>query len=83
MAEYSLDPNFALACFVEIFEELWNGFSKLPFTEGKYEPDARQNISQTVDAAEFCLRKYGAAYPRSLIENKIREVRELRYTYQS
>ena len=82
-AEYSLRKNHALTCFAEIFEEMWFRFSDLPFTEGRYEPDARQSISRTVDAAEHSLRKFGASYPRSLIEKKVREVRERRYTVMS
>lgn len=76
---HSLPPNFAVLTFVEAFEDMWHQFCDLPFTEAKYEPDARQTISQTVDAAEHCLQKFGAKFPRSLIATKVRTVREERY----
>ncbi len=77
--DHALTPNPALVVFVSEFEEMWHAFASVPFTEGRYEKDARQNISRTVDAAELFLRKIGATYPRSLITRKVREVREVRY----
>lgn len=75
----SLPRNFAVLAFISRFEELWNEFSDLPFTEGRYEPDARGTISRVVDAAEHCLRKLGATNTRSLIVKKVREIREEMY----
>jgi hypothetical protein len=81
--EHALPANYALLSFVWHFEELWHEFTALQFTEGKHEPDARQHISRTVDAAEFSLRKFGTNYPRSLIERKVRQVREVKYEVSS
>ena len=76
---YGLRRNHALTRFVEGFEDLWASHSPLQFTEGKYEPDARQHISNTVDAAELILKQFCVPCLRSLIENKVREVREATY----
>lgn len=78
-ADYNLRTNHALMSFTELFEDMWHEYSPLPFTEGKYEPDAHQHISATVDAAQHILGKLGSPDLRSLIEKKVREVREDRY----
>lgn len=80
---HALPVNFALVEFLGAFEEMWHQFSPLRFTEGKHEPDAKQHISRAVDAAEHCLRKFNADYPRSIVENKLRSIREQRYNNRS
>lgn len=79
LRENQLPPKIVLFQFIELFEEFWHKYSVLDFTEGRYEVIVHQHISATVDAAEHCLKRYGAEYPRSLVENKVREVREERY----
>lgn len=73
--DHALPANFAVHAFAEGFEGFWGTFSPLAFTEGRYEPDARQRISRTVDAADHCLKAYGETCPRSLAERAIQKVR--------
>lgn len=76
---HALPASYSLWCFAYVFEEMWHQWSDSLFTEGRYEPDAKQRISSIVDAAEHCLRKYGETRPRSLIETNLQHIRKLRY----
>lgn len=77
-----LPTQTPLATFLLLFREIWDTYSPLPFTEGRYEIDAHQTISRTVDAARHCLDRFGAPHSQSLVASKMREVREERIGWE-
>lgn len=74
--EYGKPRQQPLLGFLLELESLWSKYSPLPFSEGRYEPQARQYISRTVDTAQFCLQKMKRDYPYNTVAKKIRAVRE-------
>lgn len=76
IASHGLIANSALASFGVQLWDFWRKYTDLPFTEGRYEGKGIGNNSATLDFAETCLRAFGAKYRRSLIAQKLRDVRE-------
>ncbi|MDQ1850764.1 hypothetical protein Q9299_20885 [Gemmobacter fulvus] len=76
-AEHGHSANFGLTVFAWRLWDMWQKYSDLPFTEGRYESAQVNYNSPTVDFAETCLKAFGAKYPRSLIAKRLRQVREL------
>lgn len=74
--EYGKPRELPLLRFLEEFSVFWLKYSPLPFSEGRYEPDARQYISRTVDTAQFCLKQMNADYPFNTVAKQLRAVRE-------
>lgn len=77
LARHGLVANSALAHFAAQLWDIWPRYSARPFTEGRYEGKGIGNNSATLDFAETCLKAFGADYRRSLIAQKLRDVREL------